>query len=603
MRMNDQIIALLSAKGLLDQKTIGVAKDLLSRGKTLEQILVGGRFVNDVDFATARAEVLGLPFMDLSDWKPQENMVDFISQEVIDEYHLLPVSLEGDVLTVALLDPQDLRAEQALEFLASGRGIRLRPVVAPSGQLRKILKLGSGLGTEVQSALQSVEASKDSKKDVAAAQESKNLQEVIKGAPVARMLTTVMRNAVEQNASDIHIESVGGESRVRYRIDGVLRTVLTLPLTIHPALVARIKVLANLKLDETRVPQDGRISQSFGGKKIDFRISTLPIVDNEKVVMRILDTSVGAPTLERLGYRKEHTDLVHEEIKKSHGLLLVTGPTGSGKSTTLFACLNLLNNEGVNISTLEDPVEYYIQGVNQSQIRPEIGYTFAAGLRSLLRQDPNVIMVGEIRDKETAELAIHASLTGHLVLSTLHTNDVFGLVPRLLDMGVEPYLLAATLNLGVAQRLARKLCEFCRQPDQLDPEILRRVTEEVKRIPKRYFSKEPDWTKPLPFTKTVGCERCNHTGYIGRVAIAELFQFNDHARILVQEGFKPNDVNEEAKRQEMITLRQDGLLKALDGLTSIGEIFRVSQETSEDEMDDKQKEKEKDKEKEKKPAA
>lgn len=593
--MNDQIIAQLVARALLDQKTVAAVNDLLSRGKTLEQALVGGRYVNDTDFAKVKAEVLGLPFVDLADWTPTPEILSLLPQETIETYHVLPLGLEDDTLAVAPLDPQDVRAAQALEFFAAGRNWKLRIAIVPSGQLRKLLKIGLGLGTEVQTALQAAEAAKappkNEQRDVA---EAKSLQEVIKGAPVARMLTTIMRTAVEQSASDIHLEPVSGESRVRYRIDGVLRTVLNLPMSVHPALVARIKVLANLKLDETRVPQDGRITQSFAGKKIDFRISSLPVVDNEKVVMRILDTSVGAPTLERLGYRKEHVQMVHEEIKKTHGLFLVTGPTGSGKSTTLFACLNLLNNEGVNISTLEDPVEYYIQGVNQSQIRPEIGYTFATGLRSLLRQDPNVIMVGEIRDKETAELGIHASLTGHLVFSTLHTNDVFGLVPRLLDMGVEPYLLAATLNLGVAQRLARKICDHCKEPQVVDAALLASLSAEILLIPRKYLPKE--WTPETPavFYRGKGCERCGHTGYTGRIAVAELFRFDDRARTLVQEGFKLEEVQKEAKIQEMISLRQDGLLKALDGFTSLEEVFRLSQETTEDDNgEDAEKKKEK----------
>ena len=298
--------------------------------------------------------------------------------------------------------------------------------------------------------------------------------------------------------------------------------------------------------------------------------------------MRILDTSVGAPTLENLGYRPEHVAIVKDEIRKAHGLFLVTGPTGSGKSTTLFACLNMLNSEGVNISTLEDPVEYFIPGVNQSQIRPEIGYTFASGLRSLLRQDPNVIMVGEIRDKETGELGIHAALTGHLILSTLHTNDVFGLVPRMIDMGVEPFLLAATLNVGVAQRLARKVCQNCKEPETVDPKTLATITAELSNIPKRYFKEGQDPAKPV-FSHGKGCNRCNNSGYIGRVAVAEIFMFTATAQRLVQEGFPLAKVQEEAKRQEMLSLREDALLKALDGLTTVAEVLRLSQETQEDE--------------------
>lgn len=586
--MNDQIIALLTNRGLLDQKAANAAKDLLARGKTLEQALVGGRYVPDKEFAKAKAEVLGLPFVDLTGWKPTAETLALMPVETMKAYQALPLGQEGNTLVVALLDPQDLRASQAIEFFASGKGLQLRVVLVPAGQLRGVLKSELGVGTEVQSALEEVQASKAARQREAreSATEKGDLQDIVKGAPVARMLATIIQNAVDQNASDIHIETANGESRIRYRVDGVLRTVLTLPLNVHPALVARVKVLANLKLDETRVPQDGRITQKIGEKKIDFRISTLPVVDHEKVVMRILDTSVGAPTLEKLGYRPEHVAIVKKEIKRTHGMLLVTGPTGSGKSTTLFACLNLLNNEDVNIETLEDPVEYYIQGVNQSQIRPEIGYTFATGLRSMLRQDPNVIMVGEVRDKETAELAIHASLTGHLMFSTLHTNDVFGLVPRLLDMGVEPYLLAATINLGIAQRLARRICENCKEPQQIDPEVVKKLKDEIVQIPKEYFQEGLDPSAPNPvFYHGKGCARCSDTGYVGRIAIAEMFQFTERAQLLVQEGFPIDKVREEGRRQKMITLRQDAILKALEGFVSVEEVFRLSQETEEEETD------------------
>ncbi|MBU0540070.1 GspE/PulE family protein, partial [Patescibacteria group bacterium] len=352
---------------------------------------------------------------------------------------------------------------------------------------------------------------------------------------------------------------------------------------IHPAVVSRIKVLANMKLDETRIPQDGRITEEINGKKIDFRVSTLPVVDNEKVVMRILDTSLGAPTFEQLGYREEYIALIKEEIKRPFGLFLITGPTGSGKSTTLFSGLNLLNGEGVNISTLEDPVEYYIAGVNQSQIRPDIGYTFATGLRSLLRQDPNVIMVGEIRDKETAELAIHASLTGHLIFSTIHTNDVFGLVPRLIDIGVEPFLLAATLNIGIAQRLARKICPHCKAEQEIAPETLQKLQRELGKIPPKYLKKGFDNSAVPVFYHGKGCARCGGSGYSGRTAVAELFQFTPQAKRSVERGFPIEEVQAEADRQGMLRLRQDVLLKALEGTTTVEEVLRLGQETTEGE--------------------
>jgi type IV pilus assembly protein PilB len=578
--MNDRILDLLKTKGLTDEKTLALIRDLVARGKTLEQAAVGGRYVSDVDFAKVRAEAMGLPFVDLSGVEVSNDVLSLVPRETIQTYHVVPLGFDGTTLQIAMLDPEDFRAHEAMQFLANEKGWTLQIVVAPSAQLATLVRRGGGGEGDVASAL--AEAKGKFAKTRESAEDITNLEQSIKGAPVSRMVSVIMRQAVEGGASDIHIEPIGGESRVRYRIDGVLRTSLTLPMYVHPAIVSRIKVLANLKIDETRIPQDGRITEEINGKKIDFRVSTLPVVDNEKVVMRILDTSVGAPTFEQLGYRKEYIEVIKKEILKPYGLFLITGPTGSGKSTTLFAGLNLLNSEGRNISTLEDPVEYYINGVNQSQIRPEISYTFATGLRSLLRQDPNVIMVGEIRDRETAELAIHASLTGHLIFSTLHTNDVFGLVPRLVDMHVEPFLLAATLNLGISQRLARKICAHCKEPQEVAPETVEKLRKEVALIPKKYIASNIDPNGTLTFYHGKGCARCGDTGYAGRTAVAELFQFTQQAKRLVEKGFPIDDVRAEAARQEMLMLRQDILLKALEGVTTVEEVLRLGQETTEE---------------------
>lgn len=582
--MTDQILTILLQKGILTEQNAKIVQDLVARGKTIDQALVGGRYVLDKDYAQALAQVLNLEYLDLENWEMPEGLLKILPEETVKSYRILPLGLKEDgTFVYSMMDPHNIRGEEAMQFFASGKGWKLKKVIVPTTQIQKYLKIG-GIGTDISDFVEQVK-SRQRQEQVDDERESKDLKEVIKGAPVARMLTTIMRNAVEQRASDIHIEPLGDQSRVRYRVDGVLRTILTLPGSIHPSLVARVKVLSNLKLDETRIPQDGRIRQSYGDKTIDFRISTLPVVDNEKVVLRVLDTSTGAPTLQALGYRKEHVDVILEEIRKTHGLFLVTGPTGSGKSTTLFSCLNLLNNEGVNISTLEDPVEYYIAGVNQSQIRPAVGYTFASGLRSILRQDPNVIMVGEIRDLETAELAIHASLTGHLMFSTLHTNDASGIVPRLIDMGAQPFLLAATLNIGIAQRLARKICDHCRQEQEVDPVVFAQIKTELQDIPEKYFHDGIQKDK-VSFFRGKGCSHCKETGYQGRVAIVELFLFTANARMLVEKGFPAQDAQEEARRQGMITLRQDAILKALAGLTTIEEVFRLSQEAEEGESAD-----------------
>jgi type IV pilus assembly protein PilB len=577
--MDEQILDILIKKKSLDEKTAALVRDLLARGKSLEQAVVGGRYLNDVDFAKARAEAMGMPFVDLTERVIPKETLELVSQNIKDSFNIVPVEFDGKTLQIAMLNPQDIKATNAIEFLASDRGWSVKYVIAPTSQIQSLLKKLKGLGTEVATALAQAKG-KFTKKEEKIEDVGK-LEEVIKGAPVSRMISVIMRHAVEGGASDIHIEPIGEESRVRYRIDGVLRTSLVLPIYVHPALISRIKVLANLKIDETRIPQDGRITQEIGGRKIDFRISTLPVVDNEKVVMRVLDTTSSAPTLESLGYRKEHVDIIREQSKRPFGMFLVTGPTGSGKSTTLFAILNGLNSEGVNISTLEDPVEYYIAGVNQSQIKPEIGYTFASGLRSLLRQDPNVIMVGEIRDKETGELGIHASLTGHLVFSTLHTNDAFGIIPRLVDMGIEPFLLAATINLGIAQRLARRVCQYCKEEQTIEPNIIEKMRAEIKRIPPKYFPEGFDPEGQIRFYMGKGCAKCGNNGYQGRISIVEMFEFGDAMRRLIEKGFPLPEAREQVARQEALTLRQDGLLKALAGHTSLSEVMRVSQEAQE----------------------
>lgn len=578
--MDEQLIAILQKKNLLNEKTIGLVRDLLSRGKTIEQAIVGSKYVTDQDFAKARAEALGLPYVDLTERVIPKETLDIIPATTMETYQVVPTAFDGKILEVALLNPQDFRANEALEFMAQDRGWTIKYVIAPTVQITSLLKKVKGLGTEVATALAQAKGKFEKRSEKP--EDVGKLEEIIKGAPVSRMVSVIMRHAVEGGASDIHIEPIGNESRVRYRIDGVLRTSLVLPIYVHPALISRIKVLANLKIDETRVPQDGRITQEISGRKIDFRVSTLPVVDNEKVVMRILDTSTSAPTLVALGFRKEHVAMMEEQMRKPFGMFLVTGPTGSGKSTTLFATLSTLNSEGVNISTLEDPVEYYVEGVNQSQIRPDIGYTFATGLRALLRQDPNVVMVGEIRDRETGELSIHASLTGHLVFSTLHTNDVFGIVPRLVDMGVEPYLLAATLNLGVAQRLARKICTHCKEPLEVDTKTSDSIRNELKGIPKKYLAEGFNVDGPLVFYHGKGCARCGDKGYAGRSVVAELYQYTDTAKKIMEKGFPKEEARVEFNRQELLTIRQDAILKAIDGITTLEEVFRLSQVTQED---------------------
>ncbi len=529
--------------------------------------------------AQAKAKMLGLSYADLREEQPEMDVLRRLPRDVAEAHRAIALTVSGNILTVGFVDPEQYADVQAVSFLTEKEGMSVQVAVISEESFVAAVGHYEELGKEVEKALEVARDKFETQAEVGEeALAGRSIEEVVKGAPVSRMISVIMRAAVEQGASDIHIEPLGKETRVRYRVDGVLRTSLMLPSYIHSALVSRVKVLSNLRLDETRIPQDGRITETLGGKIIDFRVSVIPVVDNEKVVMRILDTSVGVPTLEQLGFRPEHVEMFKKEIKKPHGLILVSGPTGSGKSTTLYTILNMLNAEGSNIVTLEDPVEYYIKGVNQSQIRPEIGYTFASGLRSLLRQDPNVIMVGEIRDQETAELAVHASLTGHLIFSTIHTNDVFGIIPRLVDLHVEPFLISATMNVGISQRLARKICPDCKEPEEIPASVLKEIREVIKTIPQSYLPKGTDSEGKLTFYHGKGCASCKDFGYQGRISVAEILMVTRELQKIITSGFKPDAVVAESKRQGMLSLQQDGMLKALAGLTTVEEVMRISQE-------------------------
>ena len=544
----------------------------------LERALVERHILSEEDLASVKAQALGMEFVDLMGMKMDPEVLNVIPKSVAENYGVVAYAQEGSVLKIAYLDPLNNSAVESIGFLMAERNLQASPAVTTMSSYQYAIKQYGALKKEVAQVLETTEKPEASGREEEKIEEAAEIEETIKGAPVSRVVSVIMRYAVESKASDIHIETWQKQTRIRYRVDGVLRTLLTLPQHLHDAVISRVKVLANLKIDETRVPQDGRISQTIGGKNIDFRISTFPTVGGEKVVMRVLDTSKGVPTLEQLGFRAQYREIMMEMIKLPHGMMLITGPTGSGKSTTLFTLLSLVNDEGLNISTLEDPVEYFLPGANQSQVRPEIDYTFASGLRALLRQDPNVIMVGEVRDKETGELAVHAALTGHLIFSTIHTNDALGVIPRLMDMGVEPFLLSATLNIIVAQRLARKICEHCKEPFEPPEKLVKMVRDELARMPAKYMPSGITPEGPLVFTRGKGCVRCGDTGYTGRVGIAELIVMTPELRKLMNEDFPIDKVQEELAKQEFITMRQDAILKVVEGLTTVDEVLRLSKE-------------------------
>ncbi|NMB48523.1 Flp pilus assembly complex ATPase component TadA [Candidatus Kuenenbacteria bacterium] len=539
----------------------------------LEQGLLKNKNISEEDITEAKASIFNLPHILLGDERIPSAVLNIFPKDLAENYQMVVFAKDGDQLKVALVDPLNLKAREAADFVAHGKNYRINYYITSLASFSRVLQQYGSLKTEVTEALKIAE----NKFDVEEQSDDK-MDKIIKAAPISKMVSVILKHAVELRASDVHIEPTTGETRVRYRIDGLLQTSLSLPKYVHAAIISRIKVMANLKIDETRVPQDGRIRLNINNKNIDFRISTLPLYSQEKVVMRILDTSKGVSTWEDLGFEGKNLELMYENIAKPHGMFLVTGPTGSGKSTTLYAALNLLNKEEVNIVTLEDPVEYYLTGVNQAQVRPEVKFTFASGLRSILRQDPDIIMVGEIRDAETAELAIHASLTGHFVLSTLHTNDAFGAIPRLMDMKIEPFLLASTLNVIIAQRLVRTICADCKETIPMPKTLLGQVQEIFDSLPKQSIPQglSADNLKNIYHGK--GCSHCDHTGYKGRMAIVEVLNVSEEIKNIIYSGSSLSKINELFSQQGMLTLKQDGIIKALEGRTTIEEVLAVTKE-------------------------
>jgi len=581
MDKREQLLNLLVQKQIINLIQAGdIMKSVQADKKDLADFLIGEKILDEEQLTQIKAEMYSLPYFLVQDESVPEAILNFLPEEIARNYNIICLAKDKKLVKIGLVEP-DPRAMEAVNFLASDEKLKVEYCLISRTSWDKVFKQYQKIEEEISSALE-LKAKEEGEELVQVKTESDNLgDEDINSAPVSRIVSVVIRHAVEARASDIHIEPFGNESRVRYRIDGILHTSLTLPKSIHNAIIARVKVLAKLKLDETRIPQDGRIRLLINSREIDFRISTLPLSSQEKVVMRILDTVKGAPTLEDLGFNKIALNSILEGIKKTNGIFLVTGPTGSGKTTTLYALMNILNKEGVNISTLEDPIEYELKGINQSQIRPKIGFSFANGLRSLLRQDPNIIMVGEVRDEETAELSIHAALTGHLVLSTLHTNDAIGSIFRLLDMKIEHFLLASTLKTVVAQRLARRLCPNCRQAFKPEAEMLDIIIKEFSDLPENLIKTEyPEFTtldalRNLSFYKEVGCSHCENTGFSGRIAISEVIAINETLKDMINVSDKNLNIEAVKKSQDFISIKQDGFFKVIQGVTTMAEVLRV----------------------------
>lgn len=555
----------LAARGKLSQEQLQFVKvEAKRRQEPTEKILSQMGWVDDETLTSARAEVIGIPYVNPTQRPISPEVLAFIPEEVAKRFVVIPFAKEGETLAVAMVDPLDL---QVLEFIEKKSGKTIRSYIATADAINSAIaeQYTQSLSVEVGEALK--EAAPGFTNPLA---NVANVTGVLGEAPVARIVSTLLEYGIKVRASDIHIEPLENETRIRYRIDGILHEKLILPRRIHDAIVSRIKILGNMKIDERRLPQDARFNFKVGSEEIDLRISTMPTAFGEKVVMRLLKKSGGVPSLAELGLRGLALRHLDDNIARPHGIILITGPTGSGKTTTLYSILSKLNSTKVNIMTLEDPVEYQIAGVNQVQINTQAGLTFASGLRSFLRQDPNIIMVGEIRDTETTDLAIQASLTGHLVFSTLHTNNASGALPRLLDMHAEPYLIASTVTCVVGQRVVRKICPTCKTPRKPSEEIFKQIQTVLGSLKKLTSS-------PVLYFGQ-GCKECNNTGYLGRIGIFEVLVVSEKVGRMILAHETSQTIENQAVSEGMIAMKQDGYLKVLEGITTIEEILRVAEE-------------------------
>ncbi len=556
---------ILFRQGLLTQDQLSSIKlESINSGQSVDKILAAHNLVPPDKVIQAKALLLNVPFIKLEGKAIGADVLNLIPEPAARRYKIIPFEANADELSVAMADPLDI---QIIQFVEKRSGKRIKPYLALPDDILKAIgdQYSQNLTSDVTSALKEVQSAKPDEVVVGG-------PEIIREAPVANIVNQLLEYAIKTRASDIHIEPEEDQTRVRYRIDGILQEKILLPKGVHEALVSRIKILSTLKIDEKRLPQDGRFTFTYGNNEVDLRISTVPTVFGEKVVMRLLPKSSAAPSLLELGLRGPSVKALEAQLLRTHGIVLICGPTGSGKTTTLYSILSRISTTKVNVVTIEDPVEYQIPGVNQVQVNPGVGLTFASALRSFLRQDPNIIMVGEIRDSETADLAIQAALTGHQVFSTLHTNTAAGAPPRLLDMGVEPFLLTSALNCVVGQRVVRKICPHCRVQFDAPPE----VTENIKHVLGKFVPQNS--TGLMKLYKGNGCSFCANTGYLGRVGIYEVLVINEALAKLILEHASAQAIEELAVSLGMITMKQDGYLKVLEGVTTLEEILRVAQD-------------------------
>lgn len=560
---------LYSEKLLTKEQYDDVKVKSASKGLSEESVIDSLGVVPPDKFAEAKAKILNIPFVSLDTVSFSPQALGYVPRAVAERFSLIPFAYDEktQTISVAMSNPVDL---EAVSFVREKTGQNIKTFAASVPEVERAVnqQYRQEIVGEVGAAIKETEEGQQGRVKTV---DQTQITQIIKDAPIAKIVSTILEYAVTSRASDIHIEPQEDRVRVRYRIDGILYDRLSLPKSVQEAVLSRIKILSEMKIDEHRTPQDGRFNFKVEDKEVDLRISVLPTTFGEKIVMRLLRKSGGVPSLEELGLNGSSLRNLETAMLRPHGIIIVVGPTGSGKTTTLYSVLNKLNTTRVNISTLEDPVEYQMPGINQVQVNPAVGLTFAEGLRSFLRQDPNIILVGEIRDNETTELAIQAALTGHLVFSTLHTSNAAGALPRLLDLGAETFLLASTMNAVLGQRIVRKICSHCKiefTPPQ-------QIVDEMKVVLGKYF---PQGQKEVKFFKGKGCDECGSSGYMGRVGIFETLPISEKVASMVLQHADSGTIEKEAINEGMITMKQDGYLKVLAGVTTVEEVLRVAQE-------------------------
>ncbi|GMU74455.1 MAG: pilus biosynthesis protein TapB [Candidatus Campbellbacteria bacterium] len=588
----------LVQKGVVKNEEISALEgEAASTGRSIEEVL-RRHGVTPQDILQAKGVHYGLPTRSINAPISFE-VLRYIPEESARHYQFVPLGVADGALEVGIVDPDNVEARDALQFIATKTDMPFKLFLVSKIDFDDVLKQYQGLTGEVTKALTDLESEiseeeEELGKKIKAARsgetegEGENLME---DAPVTKIVATILKHALEAGASDIHIEPTPSDVRVRFRVDGELSTNLTLPANVHAAVVARVKILSNMKLDEKRKPQDNRFSARIGGHKIDFRVSTFPAYYGEKVVLRILDAEKGVLPLDKIGFSQRHLKIIRNAIKRPYGMILISGPTGSGKTTTLYSMLQEIDRETQNVLSLEDPVEYSIPGMNQAQVRPEIGFTFASGLRTTLRQDPDIIMVGEIRDKETAQLAIQAALTGHLVLSTIHTNNAIGVIPRLIDMGVDPFLIGPTLILTMAQRLVRRMCEGAGKEIPIEGSYKEMFDAQFADLPKEFRSEIPETKSFYGAAPTADCPN----GTRGRMAVFELVEMTKELEQTVLENPVEPRLVEVARKQGMITMREDALIKSMNGIVpfeevnTLGGLYDTAEDTSDEDAQPRKK--------------